>query len=195
MTVGREALAQVAALHAAAIDRGFLSSLGPRFLVQLYRAIDEAPGGVLLVEQREGRVAGFIAGSTAMGPVRRQLLRHPLPLVVALAPALLRPRTILGIGEAARGAGNGDAGLPRAELLSLAVEPRFRGSGIAESLYLRLVDRLRALGADAFRIVVGEALAPAHRFYQRMGAVPVARVQVHRGNESIVYTQQIPRRS
>jgi len=181
---------EVAALHATGIERGFLATLGQRFLCLMYRAIAESPAGVLEVVERDGRVAGFIAGSDGMRPVlRRMVLAHPLALARALLPALMRPRQVAGMLEVLR-AGNaaGDtATLPRAELLSLAVDPRHRGQGVADALYRRLQARFRERGIDAFRIVVGDALAPAHRFYRRMGARPAARTEVHRGQGSTIY--------
>ncbi|WP_449284252.1 GNAT family N-acetyltransferase [Luteimonas qiangzhengi] len=53
--------------------------------------------------------------------------------------------------------------MPDAELLSLAVAPEARGSGVADTLYRNLVEDFQARGVDAFRIIVGEGLAPAHR--------------------------------
>ena len=45
---------QVAALHAASIDQGFLATLGLPFLALMYRAIDEATDSVLMIEEKEG---------------------------------------------------------------------------------------------------------------------------------------------
>ena len=179
----------VAELHAAAIDRGFLSTLGVRFLGVLYRAIDEAPESILIVRRREGRVAGFITGSKGMSPVWRQLLRHPLALGAALAPVLVQPRKLAGILDVLRAPAEGavPAGLPPAELLSLAVDPRFRRDGIAESLYRELVQAFAAMGIHRFRILVGDSLDPAQRFYRRMGAVPVAKAEIHPGQGSTIF--------
>ena len=188
---------QVAHLHAACLDQGFLSTLGPGVLTQLYRAIDESPASSLHVEERDGRVVGFVTGSRGMGPIFRQMLRHPFALAAALAPLLLRPRKILGILEVLRHGRGQNAGpqepLPEHELLSIAVAPEARGTGVAERLYNALVGHFRHRGVAAFRIVVGDALAPAHRFYRRMGAEPRSRTEVHAGQGSVVYVQDIAR--
>jgi ribosomal protein S18 acetylase RimI-like enzyme len=184
---------QVAALHAANIDRGFLSTLGQPFLALVYRAIDEAPDGVLIVEEREGHVLGFVAGSVGMGAIYRRLLHRPLPLASALAPSLFSPARLRRIFEILR-YGRGDSGgarWPAPELLSIAVAPEARGQGIADALYRCLVESFRSRGIEAFRIVVGDALGPAHRFYQRMGATPAGRIEVHEGEGSRVYVQSI----
>jgi len=184
---------QVATLHAANIDRGFLSTLGQPFLALVYRAIDESPCGVLITEEREGRVLGFVAGSVGMRAIYRHLLRRPLPLLIALAPSLFMPARLRRIFEILRyGRRESDgARWPAAELLSIAVAPEARGQGVADAMYGRLVEVFRSRGIGAFRIVVGDALGPAHRFYQRMGATPSGRIEVHEGEGSSVYVQAI----
>jgi ribosomal protein S18 acetylase RimI-like enzyme len=182
---------QVAALHAANIDQGFLSTLGEPFLAQMYRALDEAEGSVLLTEEQDGRVVGFVSGAAGMGPIYRRMLRRPVRLGASLLPSLVRPARLKRIIEILRYSGRADANqpLPHAELLSIAVDRSARGTGVAERLYRRLQAHFAAHGIDAFRITVGDSLAPAHRYYRKMGAMPVGRIEVHAGEGSVVYVQ------
>ncbi|MBC7154770.1 MAG: GNAT family N-acetyltransferase [Rhodobacteraceae bacterium] len=184
---------QVAALHAACIDQGFLATLGPRFLTVLYRAIDACPAAILIVEKSGDRVTGFVAGGGGMSPVYRQMIRLWPALIPALLPVLFQPRKVLGIIEILRrrdgGAQNAD--LPRHELFSIAVAPEARGSGTADRLYRALCDHFRENAVPAFRIVVGDALIPAHRFYKRMGATPTGSVHLHGDASSTVYVQTV----
>jgi lipopolysaccharide/colanic/teichoic acid biosynthesis glycosyltransferase/ribosomal protein S18 acetylase RimI-like enzyme len=188
---------QVAALHADNIATGFLSSLGVGFLALLYRAIDEAPGSVLLVECREGRAVGFIAGATSLPAVYRRMLRHPFGLMRVMLPVIFRPRTLRRLAEILRYGGKHagpSAEQGSAELLSLAVAPAYRGgagSGIAERLYHRLVDHFQRAGQAEMRIVVGQSLERARRFYLRMGAEPVGSIEVHPGEQSILFRHRL----
>lgn len=189
--MNRTTFQQVAELHAAGIDRGFLATLGVPLLRVLYQAVHESPEGILVVEERDGRVVGFVAGSNGMGPILRGMLRHPVALAGALFPVVGRPRNLAGILEVLR-AGRAEQGrdgpaLPRAELLSLAVDPRYRRLGIAGSLYRQLQARFLERGIHAFRIVVGDPLLEARCFYEGLGARPAARVEVHRGAGSTIY--------
>ena len=190
-------LHRVAQLHAANIDQGFLSTLGPRFLSLIYQAIDECPEACLLLAREGDQVVGFVAGTLNMGPVYRQLRRHWLALGLSLAPSLLIPRRlwrILEILRYSRGGGGEVTAvptLPAAELLGIAVDPACRGRGIAEDLYAGLKLFFATRGLGEFKIIVGAPLAPAHRFYRRMGAVPVAEIEVHRGAASTVYVQKV----
>lgn len=187
---------QVAALHAANIDQGFLATLGQPFLSLMYRAIDEAPDSVLIFDDAGGKVRGFVSGSAGMGSIYRRMMCRPVLLALALLPSLVQPSRLMRIIEILRyGGGEGPAELPPAELLSIAVDPAWRGRGVAESLYNRLSAHWATQGVQSFRITVGERLAPAHRFYERMGATPVGHVEVHAGERSVVYVQQTSRRT
>ena len=196
-TIKRADFRRVAQLHAESIDQGFLSTLGPRFLSLLYQAIDECPDSCLLLARDSDRVVGFVAGTLDMGQVYRYLLRHWLALGLSLAPSLLVPWRlwrILEILRYSRGRGHTATPvppLPAAELLSIAVDPACRGRGIADELYARLKLFFGTRGLGEFKIIVGASLAPAHRFYRRMGAVPVAEIEVHRGAASTVYLQRV----
>ena len=182
---------QVAALHAAHINKGFLATLGLPFLSLMYRAIDEAEGSVLLTEEIEGRVVGFVAGSEGMAAIYRKMLRYPARLALSLLPSLVRPNRLMRILELLRyGGGASTEQLPRAELLSIAVDLSVRGAGVSERLYRRLQAHFAERGVRAFRIVVGDSLAAAHRYYRKMGASEVARIEVHAGEGSIVYVQE-----
>lgn len=183
---------QVAVLHAENISQGFLATLGVPFLSLMYRALDEAKGSVLLTEEIHDRVVGFVSGCEGMGSVYRRMLRYPLRLGLALLPSIVRPGRVRRIVEIVRyGGGEGSTpDLPRAELLSIAVDKSVRGTGVAERLYRRLQSHFSDRGVDAFRIVVGDALLPAHRYYRKMGAMPVSRIEVHAGEGSVVYVQK-----
>lgn len=184
---------QVAQLHLDGLSGGFLAKLGPGFLALMYEAIDRAPGSVLLVEVSGDRVVGFVSGGRGMGPIYRQMLHRPFALARSLLTLLLRPSHILQILEILRYGRNKDAnaGLPESELLSIVVALDMRGRGVAERLYRRLVGHFEAEGVRAFRITVGGELARAHAFYNKMGARPVAAIEVHAGERSVVYAHDI----
>ena len=191
----REIYRQVAKLHIANINQGFLSTLGVGFVSLLYQAIDEGADSVLLTTERDGNVVGFVAGGMGMGPVYRRMFRHAPRLMLALLPSLFLPRRIWRMFEILRYSRDNDqsSSWPRAELLSIALDPACRGQHLAEALYQRLTEFFESRGIAEFKIVVGAALGPAHRFYQRMGAEPVAQIEVHQGERSTIYRQRLPR--
>ena len=190
---------RVAELHAANLDQGFLATLGTRFLALMYQAIDESSSCVLIVARDAAReIVGFVAGGRGMGAIYRHMLRRLWPLGVSLLPVLASPRKlrriveILRYGRSRPGAvAKTPDALPEAELFSIAVDAAHRGKGHAEELYRGLERHFRNRGEPGFRIVVGERLEAAHRFYRRMGAQAVARIEVHRGEPSVVYVHAL----
>ena len=54
--------ADVARIHQATITGGFLSTLGPKFLVKLYETLASSENSFLIVAHRDGQVLGFIGG-------------------------------------------------------------------------------------------------------------------------------------
>ena len=187
-----QTLMQVANLHARNLDQGFLSTLGPKFLFLMYQAIDECEASVLIVENDPSGVSmGFVTGAEGMRPIFRQMLKRLPVLIVALLPSLLNPIKVWRILEILLHSKHSKEikNLPPYELLSIAVDPYYRGQGVSERLYSGLVSHCHSRGIHSFRIIVGENLHPAHRFYRRMGAHVVGDVQVHGGQNSLVYAQ------
>lgn len=185
-------LRQVAHLHATCLADGFLTSLGPRFLTVLYRAIDRSDSSVLIVADSGAGITGFVAGGGEMKPIRRQMLRDWPALVAALAPLIFRPRLVKGMIEIlGRGGEEWSGRVPEHELFSIAVAPSARGDGTADRLYSDLCAHFRYQGIHSFRIVVGGTLMRAHRFYTRMGAEPAGETRLHGSFESTVFVQSL----
>lgn len=182
---------QVAHLHAVGINQGFLSTLGEPFLAMLYETIDEDPSCVLIVYEREGKIVGFVSGAESLRSVYRRLLKRLPKLVWTLLPVLFSFKKIIKLIELLlhNRKDKSIEGAPRPELLSIVVASDQRGSGIAEQLYRSLCKRFADQGKSNFCIVVGDALAPAHRFYKKMGAEPIGHIEVHSGQGSVVYRQ------
>lgn len=185
----------VAKLHADNIDQGFLTTLGIPFLALLYEAIDSCESGVLFTEERGGQVVGFVAGADGMGRIYRSLLRRWWRVAVSLLPALFSPTKVRKIAEILLHGQKSISGnqMPRAELLSIAIEPACRGQGIAQKLYLQLLNHFKSQGITEFRIVVGDQLAAAHKFYAGMGAERMSVLEVHAGQKSVLYAQRCDR--
>ena len=66
--------------------------------------------------------------------------------------------------------------LPRAELISIAVHPRFRRAGVAQALLRRTLARLRQAGAARLSLIVRVRNAGAIALYRDFGFRPTGRV-------------------
>ena len=186
----RDDYREVARIHKEAISAGFLSTLGVDFLALLYESIDQSKDCALLVIRSEGKIVGFVSAARGLGTVYRHMLRSWGRLGMALLPAVFSLRKLYRIIETvmfSRSQRDERIDLPHDELLSIAVAGEFRGMGFADQLFEALKQHFRTNEVRRFRIVVGDALAPAHRFYRKMGAYPVGRAEVHKGSGSVIY--------
>ncbi len=177
---------QAALLHAEQISEGFLASLGPRFLGLLYRRVARWPRSFLLVAEEGGVVVGHAAATEDVGGLYRQfLLRDGLVAAVVAAPELARRWR--GALETLRyPSGHGE--LPPAELLSVAVDSRFRGRGIGRALVTEANAELVRRGVDDARVVVAATNLPALALYSSSGFRPAASTRVHAETRSEVMT-------
>ncbi len=182
---------QVAMLHMDYLNTGFLSSLGEKFLALMYMAIDQDADSVLLVERNRSKVSGFITGTCSMRRIYWQMLKHPVALMISLFPTLLHMAFYKRCFEIIKYSAKGIEGLPEQELLSIVVSPQYRGQKVSDKLYLRLCDEFRMLNVKAFKILVGKDLKAAHSFYQRLGAKYAENVELHKGQNSVVYVQML----
>ena len=191
---GKSDYKQVAQIHSTCIDLGFLSSLGPRFLALLYESIDADEKSILILEKKQDKVIGFVAGGRSMKSIYRKMLSRLPRVFITLLPPMLNPKKLwkiielLCFGKKRKP----NSSCPEAELFSIAVIDSSRGNGLAQKLYYALAQRFFVEGEHAFCMIVGETLRPAHRFYKKMGAVPFAQVSVHKGQSSTLYRQDLP---
>src|SRR6202034_256859 len=63
-----------------------------------------------------------------------------------------------------------------AELESIAVDPGYRGRGVAQVLLNATIARLGSRGAGALRLMVSTENEPALRFYRQFGFIRVRKV-------------------
>lgn len=175
----------IARLHLENIVSGFLSRLGRRFLVTLYRALISWPGAVVVVVDAGAGPIGFVAGVMDTAAFYKGfLLQHGAAAFVSGFPALLHPANIRRAWETLTYRGAGIAA--NAELLSMAVDPNWRGRGLGNQLGKKLLEALASVGATPVRVVVGAANAAAVSAYERMGFVHAGSTEVHAGEISRV---------
>jgi GNAT superfamily N-acetyltransferase len=190
----KEIYRQVAHLHAANLDQGFLATMGVGFLAELYRAIDKCPQSILIVKCEHGKVVGFVSGvGVPVSVVYLHLMRRFLTWSMSLLPILVSPARMSRVAEVLRYVKSESlhSDFPTPELLSIVVAPDCRGKGIAEAMYTDIMDYFRQTQVTKFKIVVGEKLLFAHKFYTRMGAQPLAEMELHQGTKSVVYVQTV----
>jgi ribosomal protein S18 acetylase RimI-like enzyme len=179
----------LARLHLTNIDSGFLSSLGPSFLEQVYRSLISWPDAVVLVADGGAGPIGFVAGvSSTSAFYKHFLIRRGVRAGIAALPQLVRPSQARRAWETLTYREQDENTGQSAELLALAVHPDWRGQGLGTELGQLLLEKLAH--AEAIKVVVGADNATAIRAYERMGFHPFTTIEVHRGTRSSVMTWQ-----
>lgn len=177
--------AALARMHIEGIGSGFLPRLGPRFMRLLYESLIGYDEAVVLVADSGGGAVGFVAGVPDTGAFYKYFAcTHGAGAGLRALPALARPSNLRRGWETARY--GGEVGSVPAELLSMAVDPPWRGKGIALRLGRSLLAELEARGVGDVKVVVGMRNEVAQRAYQRMGFVEAGTEEVHPGETSMV---------
>ena len=191
MKLKRQHIADVASLHERYIDGGFISSLGSAFLVHLYESMITSENAFCLVAEDAGEIHGFISGTYDLSIFYNDFLKKKfVPVMALLVPKLIKPKIFWKLVETFIYPSK-QKNLPGAELLSIVVSDKYRGKGVSESLFKSMVSEFKEKNITNFKVVVGSNLSAATRFYQKMGGIPYAEIEVHNAEVSRVYVWEI----
>ncbi len=181
----------VAELHRTGIQTGFLSSLGPMFLRQLYRALPGCPAGFGYVwVDQAGYVVGFIACAESVGRLYKQALRQRgLLMAIPLLRFMVRPSVIRRMWQTFRYPSSVGADLPQAEVLSVVVDPQGRGKGVAASLMEAALKSFADRGIAEVKVAVDANNHIADRYYRKCG-FELAVTREHHGLPMNIYVPQ-----
>ena len=184
-------VAQVAKLHAEGIARGFISSLGPTFIKQLYRGIVSCPSAFCLVAVDEDRVVGFLAGAESVGKLYRSLiLRRGLLMIGPLLRFAFSPRTIRKIFQTLLYPSHTGKEYPPAEVLSVVVAADARRRGVGDKLMRAGLKELAHRNISAVKVAVAADNEPANHYYIKEGFEKAGIYDSH-GVQTNIYVRQL----
>ena len=183
---------QIAKIHHQEINRGFLSQLGIKFLVNLYKAMIVSDSAFIVVAEEDGRVIGFISGCTNVSKFYRDFYKkYALSAFFILLPQIFKPSILKKILETLKYPKEGKKDLPKAELLTIAILKEFHGQGIAQKMFEKFVSEMEKRGINVFKVVVGESLSQAIKYYEKMGFEFHSSCSIHGKELSRIYTYKV----
>lgn len=183
---------EVAKLHIQEIKLGFLSELGEKFLYYFYLAMIDSPNAFLIVAEDNGSIIGFISGCIDLKKFYKEFVKKYSPKVFfILLKKFFNLKTIKNILETIKYAGKEKKNLPKAELLALAVKKEFQGQGIAGKMLEKFVWEMKTRKVSDFKVIVGEELSPAIRFYEKNGFKFHSKNFVHQNRPSMIHIYNI----
>ncbi len=181
----------LAQMHRDVIHSGFLSTLPLPFLTLLY--IHLIRQEVVFCAFNQGKINGFVTATAGQKPlIRCFVARNPLRSAIFLLPVIFRKGMIRKLSETYRyNRALPPMQLPDPELLSIAVRPGDQSGGIGRMLLEELMDAFARKDIRAFKVIAGEELESANRFYRKNGFVPLAAACVHKGERSNIFIKTI----
>ena len=156
----------------------FWTEPGPAFLRAFYAIVLRNCRGLLLVSEQDGSLGGFVVGVSDSPRLHEKLaVRRPLFFAAAAAYLLRHPVQLPGffkdIRRATRlGLQPDDAGEGVCELVTIAVQPRFRRQGHGKTLVLALVEAARSNQVSQIRVNVDKNDEGMMFFYRKFGFEP-----------------------
>ena len=166
---------RIAELFANSLPNARASSFGRRFGACYYRHIAEGPGAVSFAAyDKAGTLAGVVIGTLDRQRAHRTSFTLNLQLLIAAHFRLLTPAFLRWLVDSRHTTKRPDAATenqPQAELLMIAVDPRFRGQHLAS----RLLDQLEAFFRNnglkkPYIILTEKSNHAANTFYEQIGA-------------------------
>ena len=184
---------QLASIHKAEINEGFLPTLGLPFLTRLYQSLSNSPHSFLIVAEERKKIVGFICGGIDTSKVmRRFVMRYGMFVLPKLIVSFLSLKKIQKILETLfYPTQKINIELPKPEILNFCVSKEYQRQGIGGKLFFAFIDKLRQLGIDKIKIVTGENQKKAQNFYESMSAKKVADIEIHKGVKSSIYIYEI----
>jgi len=176
---------QIAKIHKTEISKGFLSSLSLAFLKRFFRGLIESPASFCVVAKESNEVIGFMAGVSDMNKFYAYFLWHYFfqSFFILLPKAFSSFKKILeSLFYPTK-----ESSLPKAELLTIAVAKEFQGKGVASMMLPIFVAEMEKRNVAVFKVVVGEELKNAIKFYEKNNFVFLRNTAIHGKNQSRVY--------
>jgi ribosomal protein S18 acetylase RimI-like enzyme len=177
----------VAKLHKQNITDGFLSSLGDDILERIYASILDQKQNFGFIALEDDKPAGFILLTENCNILYDKFIQNNRWLgVIIISRKIFSPLAIKKITDHLFYPKKRNQ-LPEAELLSIAVDKKFRRRKIADKLAAKAIEGLKSRKIKTFITIVGGKLVASNGFMKAIGGQKFTEIEVHRGGRSNVY--------
>lgn len=152
---------------------------------------------LVLVYKEEDNVLGFVSCAlSSQGIMKRFLVSSPAGIFKLLLALLKNPKLIKPLFETYRApslsqSGSSEMEIPETELLSISVSPQAQKGGIGTQLLQALEKELKNRGINKYKVIAGEKLSGANKFYRKNGFVLAKQITIHGIEVSNVYVKEI----
>jgi ribosomal protein S18 acetylase RimI-like enzyme len=183
----------LARLMSEAISWGRLGELGQGFVTLVHRHMIDSRYAICFVAEHDGEVLGYSAWGTDTTRFYREfILRHGLRAAVTLLPRAFRPSQLKVIIRGLTYFPESYPDDPRAEILSFAVRPQSKQSGIGKAIFNAMIDDFKTRGINSIKVgTVEETNEAGNRFYRRLGFELIRTIPFYKESRVNVYVYRI----
>ena len=185
----------VALLHKEGIPSGFLSSLKTDLLAKMYCIIIE--DGSCFVYVQDDLVRGFITCSCDSKALYKKIVRKN---VLSLIPLFIKKIFSLSFIKRSlesflipfkTGKGERESEEIMPELLSIVISKDIQAKGIGSELLAALEYELKAKNVKRYKVIAGDNLVSANKFYLKNGFAVKEKLELHKGQISNIYVKEL----
>jgi len=148
--------------------------------------------------REEDRVLGFVSCAVSSKGIMRRFLLSGFTGILQVTLAFIKnPSLLKPLWETFRAPSLSKSGfdvnlkVPETELLSIAVDPGAQKAGIGAQLLSALEKELIKKEIHNYKVIAGDKLEGANRFYSKNGFVLAKKICIHNNDISNVYVKQI----
>ncbi|HKQ72886.1 MAG TPA: GNAT family N-acetyltransferase [Blastocatellia bacterium] len=184
---------ELARLMAEAISWGRLNELGRGFSTLMHLHLIDSRHAICYVAERDGEIVGYVAGATDTSKFYREFLwRRGLIAAIKLAPKIFQSRHRQTIIRSLTYFPEAYPDDPPAEMLSFAVRPRMKQSGVGKAIFAAISAEFKARGVTAIKFGTTESSnETANAFYRRLGFELVRTAPFYENSQVNVYVYRI----
>lgn len=181
---------EIVEIHKKTIDSGFLPTLNTNFLKLLYYCFTTSPHSFIYCALDNNKIVGFIVGSINTSMVYKYFIKkYLLQSLFYLFPFIFSLKLLFKIIEIFKYPNNcKHFKLPTSEILNFCVDENYQGKGIGKILFKYLNDEFLQRNINKIKIVTGSNQISAQKFYEKLGAIKVTNIEIHKGIISYIYT-------
>ncbi len=184
---------QIAELHKQGIPSGFISSLNIKVVQKLYKTI--ILNEIIFVVEANGKIVGFVSCAIQTGKLYKDFIKansfSVLPYFILKVFSISFIRKTLETLKAPKKTKKDNREDEMPELLSIVIDASQQAKGIGKILLDALEKELIKRNIPEYKVVAGDNLLSANKFYQKYGFELSHKIELHKGQISNVYSKNI----
>lgn len=178
---------KIAQLHIENISKGFLTKLGKKILVSIYRFIIIGPESFCFVAVINKKIIGFVSATEDCQLLYKRFFRKNFYLGIRVILTKVLDLSVIRKSIDHLFLPKRRQVLPKAEFLTIAVDRKIKRKGLGTKLFKRMKEEFKKRKTEGFIAIVGQSLKPSNKFMHKMKAIKISEIQVHKGEVSNVY--------